>query len=317
MCENTLTVYLDVIWLLNLLFDTLLLYLTAIFLKRSVPIWRLFAGGFIGSLIIIFSFTPLSPFSNHPISKLICSMLMILAVFGFKRLRFYVRALLTLYLSTFLIGGALIGAHYFIQFDRNLTTSVLLSNVQGFGDPISWLFIVVGFPIAWHFSKVELENMEMTKIQYDQIVSVTVRIDTEKFDFKGLIDSGNQVYDPLSKMPVMFVTVKNIFNDIPEPIQRMALLPEQVIVEDDLMPIEWKERIRVVPCRVVGQEHQLMVAIKPDMIVIKKGDDLYQCEKGLISFTMQQLSAEDAFQCIVHPKMLTGIKQRCDEVNAG
>lgn len=308
MCKNSLTVYLDVIWMLNLLFDSLLLYLTAIFLKRNIPLWRVFAGGFIGSIIILLTFTPLSIFSSHPLSKLLCSVFMILTVFGYKRWRFFVRALLTLYLTTFLIGGALIGVHYFIQFDQNLTTSVLLANVQGFGDPIGWLFIIIGFPVAWHFSKVEIENLEMVKIQFDQIVSVSMKINNEKLVFKGLVDSGNQLYDPISKMPVMFVTVKNIIHSIPEPIKMMALESEQILMGDDRVPAEWKERFRIVPCKVVGQEHQLIVALKPDTIIIEKNDDRYVCEKGLVSFTMQQLSADDAFQCIVHPKMLTGIK---------
>jgi stage II sporulation protein GA (sporulation sigma-E factor processing peptidase) len=242
---------------------------------------------------------------------------MILAVFGYKRWRFFVRALMTLYLSTFLIGGALIGVHYFIQFDPKLTTNVLLSNVQGFGDPISWIFVLVGFPIAWHFSKVNMENMEMTKIQFDQIVNVTLKMNHEILHFKGLVDSGNQLYDPLSKMPVMFVTVKNHLESIPDPIKMMALEPEQIIMGDERIPVEWKSRLRVIPCRVVGQEHQLIVAFKPDNIIIKRENDVYECEKGLVSFTMQQLSADNAFQCIVHPKMLTGIKQQCEEVSVG
>ena len=58
----------------------------------------------------------------------------------------------------------------------------------------------------------------------------------------------------------------------------------------------------------VGQEHQLIVAVKPDSILIEHSGAQYLCEKGLVSFTMKQLSADDAFQCIVHPKMLTGIE---------
>ncbi|MEH7084530.1 sigma-E processing peptidase SpoIIGA, partial [Neobacillus drentensis] len=34
--RKLVTIYLDVIWALNLLFDSLLLYLTAIFLKREI-----------------------------------------------------------------------------------------------------------------------------------------------------------------------------------------------------------------------------------------------------------------------------------------
>ena len=36
-------------------------------------------------------------------------------------------------------------------------------------------------------------------------------------------------------------------------------------------------------------------------------EKVYKVTHGLISFTLQQLSAENTYQCIVHPKMLTGI----------
>jgi len=305
-----LIVYLDVIWALNLLFDSLLLYLTAIFLKRRIRLWRLLAGGFIGSLIILLSFTPLNVYSSHPISKLICSIMMVLIAFGFKRVTFFLKALMTLYVSTFLIGGALMGAHYFIQYNPMLTTKVLMSSVKGFGDPISWLFVLIGFPVAWHFSRKNVEGMEMTKIQFEQIVSVRLNIEGESMIFKGLVDSGNQLYDPLSKLPVMFVSIKNQLEAIPESIKKLAVDPDPLIMGIQDFPDEWQNRLRIVPCRVVGKEHQLIVAIQPDLILIEHNGTKYLCEKGLVSFTLQQLSADDAFQCIVHPKMLTGPKQQ-------
>lgn len=307
-----MTVYLDVIWLLNLLFDSLLLYLTALFLKKRIRIWRLLAGGFVGSFIIILTFSPLSSIAGHPISKLFCSVLMVLTVFGYKRFRFFIKGLMTLYLSTFLLGGAIVGSHYFIQYDPELTTRVLLSSVQGFGDPLSWMFVLIGFPIAWHFSKSNIENLEMTKIQFDQIVSVSFTVNGENFTFKGLVDSGNQLYDPLSKMPVMFVSIKSQFETMPEPIKMLALESESVIMGDLEISDDWQNRLRVVPYSVVGQENQLIVAFKPDQIQITKDNDEYICEKGLVSFTLQQLSAEDNFECIVHPKMLTGLIKQSD-----
>ncbi|MGG5253033.1 sigma-E processing peptidase SpoIIGA [Neobacillus sp. SM06] len=309
-----MTVYLDVIWLLNFLFDTFLLYLTAIILKRSIRVWRLLAGGLIGSLIILLSFTPTAPITNHPASKLLFSVLMVLTVFGYQRWRFFIKGLFTLYFSTFLLGGILIGVHYFIQYDSELTAKVLLSNVKGFGDPISWLFVLLGFPVAWHFSKTRVESIEMTKIQYDQMVKVVLTIDQIELFFTGLVDSGNQLYDPITKMPVMIVSVKNNDGSLPDPIRKLAEEGESIVTETIDLPDEWQNRLRIVPCRVVGQEHQLIVAIKPDAIKIVKENEAYFYEKGLVSFTLQELSADGAFQCIVHPKMLTGQKLSGDAV---
>lgn len=264
-------------------------------------------GGIVGSIIILLSITPLNDYSNHPATKLFFSFLMILAVFGYKRLRFFLNGVMTLYLVTFLTGGALIGVHYFIQFDFQLASNVALRSIQGFGDPISWLFVLLGFPLAWHFSKTTIGNIEITKIQYDQIVDVSIKIDDVLMNFKGLIDSGNGLYDPISKMPVMFVSLKKM-TDIPEAISILANEAESIISGEERLPSEWEFKLRIIPYKVVGQEHQLIIAVKPDEIMIDNGKEALQVEKGLVSFTFQQLSSDDAFECIVHPKMLTGMK---------
>ncbi|WP_042356325.1 sigma-E processing peptidase SpoIIGA [Bacillus rubiinfantis] len=307
-----MVVYLDIIWALNFLFDSLLLYLTAIILKRRTRLWRIAAGGLVGSLIILLSFTPLNVYSTHPIAKLFCSLVMVLVTFGYKRLTFFLKAVMTLYVTTFLIGGGLIGAHYFSQYDDSLTEELLLASVKGFGDPISWLFVLLGFPIAWHFSQKNIQMMEMTKIQYDQVVYVQVVIDKETYSFKGLIDSGNQLYDPMSRLPVMFVSINRQTDLFPEHIQKLAADPEALIMASEELPNEWQGRLRIVPYSVVGQEHQLLAAVRPDKIIIQHQDTEYVCSKGLVSFTMQQLSRDDTFECIVHPKMLTGLGNQAD-----
>ncbi|KAB2337427.1 sigma-E processing peptidase SpoIIGA [Cytobacillus depressus] len=302
-------VYVDIIWILNFLFDSLLLYLTAIILKRDIRLWRIICGGLIGSVIILLSLTPLNTYSAHPLTKLLFSIFMVLMVFGYKRLRYFISGLLTFYCTTFLIGGMLIGAHYFVKFDLQISSSLMLASVKGFGDPISWLFVLLGFPIAWHFSKRHMEEIEMTKIQYDSLLNVIISMNNKTYMFKGLIDSGNQLYDPISKMPIMFVSIKNRETEFPEALVKIAQNPEKVILGEELAPSEWDSKLRIVPCKVVGQEHQLIIAVKPDAVILEKENEFIKVERSLISFSLQQLSADDKFQCIVHPKMLTSTKK--------
>lgn len=304
-----MTVYLDVIWALNLLFDSLLLFLTGIILKRQVSKWRIFCGGLLGSIIILLAVTPLQPYSGHPLTKLLFSIFMVLIAFGYKRFRYFISGLMTFYFTTFLIGGALIGTHYFVNFDFELSSSVMLASVKGFGDPISWFFVLLGFPIAWHFSKTNIEKIETAKIQFDHIVKVNIYLDALKFEFFGLVDSGNQLYDPISKSPVMLVSVKNHLEELPSPLLHLAQNPEAVLFGNEQVPSDLEAKMRIIPCKVVGKEHQLIIALKPDQIVIEDKEHSYTSKKGLISFTMQELSSEDSFQCIVHPKMMSGPKE--------
>lgn len=300
-----MTVYLDVIWFLNFLFDSLLLSLTSIMLKRQIKWWRIFLGGVLGSMIILLYFSPFSSIAGNPLVKLCFSFGMVLITFGFKRIRYFLKALLLLYLSTFLTGGTIIGVHYFIKFDNQITSEVLLASVRGFGDPISWLFVMIGFPVAWYFSKIGVEKMEMTKIQFDQLVEVHFSIQDIQLTIKGLVDSGNQLYDPITKTPVMIVSIQKLKESFPVDIIEMIEDLDAFIFGDKEIPAEWESRVKIIPCRVVGQDHQLILAFKPNKLEIITSNEKMNVPKALISLTMQQLSSDESYQCIVHPKMLT------------
>lgn len=300
-----MTVYLDVIWMLNLLFDTLLLYLTGLLLGRTIQKRRLLLGGLIGSLIILLSVTEFTDFASHPIIKFIFSLIMVYAAFGFKRPRFFFTNLAVFYLCTFLIGGALIGVHYFIQFDLDLSQSIFLSSLYGFGDPISWIFVIIGFPLAWHFSKKTFDKWERATIQYDQLIDVQLKIQDEILKLKGLVDSGNQLYDPISKKPVMIVSLQKVLPYIPNELVEIFKDPDQMWNGSIDVPDQWIHRLSIVPYKVVGQNHQLMACLKFNEIVIEKENVQSIIKSVLVAFVNQKLSEDDLFECIVHPKMMT------------
>ncbi|WP_071459366.1 sigma-E processing peptidase SpoIIGA [Bacillus massilinigeriensis] len=298
-------VYLDIIITLNILFDSLLLYMTAILLKQKIQVWRLGLGGMIGALLVLLPFTPLSNLAGQFPVKLGFSVLMVFASFGFKRFSSFFKTLMLFYFSTFMVGGTLTGVHYFIQFDQDLLVSAALGQTKGFGDPISWIFVMLGFPAAWHFSRNSTGKIEMAKIQFEELVTVRINILGVLLTVKGMVDSGNQVYDPLTRQPVMFLSVKNLMDELPEPVKKLAEEPD-LIMKGGSIPKEIEGLVKLIPYKVMGHEHQLRMALKPELLEIDKGDRTYIADKALVSFTDQELSPDDQFQCIVHPKMLTG-----------
>ncbi|MGE7601887.1 sigma-E processing peptidase SpoIIGA [Peribacillus sp. NPDC097675] len=302
-----MTLYLDVIWLLNWLFDCLLLYWTAIILKRRVAFWRICTGGLIGSLIIVLAFTPYYAMADRFYMKIAFSFLMVLATFGFIRFNLFLKSLATLYFVTFLSGGILLGLHYLFEFQIVSKNPGQYAGINRYGDPVSWIFVMVGFPLALQFSKRTLEGMEMTKLKHEQLVSVTVKISEFEGSFQGLVDSGNQLYDPITRSPVMIISLSGNEAGIPPDMMELFKQPESLLQLEEQPEYTWTGRMRVIPYKVVGHEHQLLTAIKPDFIKITQGGNVYQVKQGLVSFTFQQLSADNGYQSIVHPKMLTGI----------
>lgn len=304
-----MSIYLDVIWLLNFSFDLLLLVLTAIVLKRKINKFRLVLAALIGSSIVIMMFTPLAFIATHPFGKMFISILMVLSAFGFKRFRFFFQGLLIFYFVTFLVGGGMIGVHYLLQQEMTYLDGILMTNSTGFGHPISWLFVLFGFPVLWFFARNSLEGIEAKKIHYDQIVKVQIKVDEIQFTLKGLIDSGNQLFDPITRSPVMIIDTLKVQEFLPK------LLVHQAIQNDVMKAMSeqpnneshpWEHRVRLIPYRVVGSEHQFLLGFKPDEVWIETKNETFKVQKTIIGLNRTTLSSEDAYECIVHPKMLQG-----------
>jgi stage II sporulation protein GA (sporulation sigma-E factor processing peptidase) len=105
----------------------------------------------------------------------------------------------------------------------------------------------------------------------------------------------------------MIISLSGSETGIPNDMLELFKNPDTLISQEVQPEYSWTGRMRVIPYKVVGHEHQLLTAIKPDYIKIVQGEKEFHVKQGLISFTFQQLSPDNSYQSIVHPKMLTGI----------
>ena len=149
-----MTLYLDVIWVLNYLIDYLLLLLTALVLKRRHSKIRFTFGAFVASLIVFLMFTPIGEWFYHPVTKLVYSALIVFVAFGYKRFTYYIQGLLMFYFVTFMTGGALFALHFFWQSELPISSEGLIPHAS-IGSPISWMLVAFGFP----HQRLRLERM--------------------------------------------------------------------------------------------------------------------------------------------------------------
>jgi stage II sporulation protein GA (sporulation sigma-E factor processing peptidase) len=300
-----MTIYIDAIWFLNWIFDTSLLVWTAVLLKNQIKWIRVITGGLVGSLVVWLYITPYSYLADQIWLKSMVSILMILAAFGFRNIRAFIKKIVTLYAVTFTFGGILLGSHYFFSFKVTEYFNGFTSGSGSFGDPVSWIFVIVGFPLAWHFSKKHINILDLAKWNKEQRVKMFVEINGVSFESEGLVDTGNQLLDPLSGSPVTIISLYGKESLLPAAVTKLVESGlKNMNVDFTGFPDGWQEKMRIIPCKVVGNESQLLIAFKPDMLSIQVANEYRAVHKCLISFTMQQLSGEGLFDSIVHPKMV-------------
>lgn len=294
-------IYLDVIWLLNFLIDILLIFLTAIVLKRRIKKSRLVMGAFLASIYLFFLFSPIEQLAMNPIVKSLYSFLIVLISFGFVRFRLFFQAWLTFYFVNFAVGGGLLGLHYFIQADMSFIQGIFATRTSGFGSPISWLFVLIGFPAIYFFSKQRFESMEATKIRYDQIYPITVIINDLQLQLTGFVDSGNQVEDPLTRRPVMFIDMTEVAEQFPQSI--IQFTKDSSFTEANV-PKDLEGKITMVPYRTVSDDHQFMWAIRPNKVYVYENGQRFDCSHVLVALSYTSLSDRKDYNSLLHPKMM-------------
>lgn len=303
-----MTIYLDIIFLLNLLFNTLILFFTSYFRKKQWKYLRLFFGGAIGASSVLLMFTSFAAIIMNPLYKLFLSSIIVLVAFGRQPIQAYIKDLFTFYFTTFLFGGIMFGIHYFFQFNATSFGAFLLGSNNSFGDPISWSVVLIGFIVAYYFSKKQIDSYEMVKLHYDQLIDCMICIENEVFEFKALVDSGNHAQDTISAKPIHFLSYNVIKDKLPT-YDRITSKGKDILLDEQTSEFLKDKKFTIVPYKVLGATTNIVIAFVPQWLAIKNEEGLQMLDHCYISLVDQQLSSEDSFFAILNPKSLTKVKK--------
>ena len=110
----------------------------------------------------------------------------------------------------------------------------------------------------------------------------------------------------------MIVSIVGREYEIPADMLPLFENPDKLLQQEEVMEYTWADRIRVIPYKVIGQNHQLLTAIKPDILQIQHNGKEYKVSRGLISFTLQQLSADKHLSMYCSSENVNGsIRSEC------
>ena len=133
-------VYLDAIFMLNFCFDFILLLSVSIILRRNISIKRIIVGSLVGGLSIFLLFIKLNSFTLF-IFKILISIIMILITFKYKNMKYTLRNLGYLYMSSIILGGFL----YFLNIEFEYKQEGLIFYHNGLS--INFIVLIILSPI--------------------------------------------------------------------------------------------------------------------------------------------------------------------------
>lgn len=305
-----MVVYLDIILLLNFAIDTLLLWFTAFFRKERVIWWRMFISAAFGSTYIAFFFFPSFAGLYQWAVKLLFSILMLLIAFGYTRIFALIQNLCIFYFVAFVFGGGVFGLEYMMSSRSEVVNGILLTHNDSFGvgTKPTFLVVLVGFILIFFLSKRSYQAIQEPRKLEALLVEVKLTLAGESVICRGLVDTGNQLHEPITRIPVMVVESSLLAHILPSSLN--AHVVSDVSKLDGLdellagLPDGWHSRIRLVPYRSVSRGMDFMVALKPDVVVVTSNGQRYETTRVLIGLNPIPLSSDRKYQAIVHPAIL-------------
>lgn len=307
---NNLVVYIDLIFLANLFIDGILLALTAWMRKAKLKWWRLALSSMVGALYVVMMFVPQLSFLFTFLIKFSLSLIMLWIAFGFTSLQSYLHHLGAFYMVNFAAAGGIIGFHYLIQNSGELFRGIWYTTSGGLSFELKvgfWFACIVFFGVVLIFKAVQTTK-RITEKRESLLGEVTVWIGSVKISCVGLLDTGNQLSDPLTRTPVMVMEAALWESYLPSGWSKRLMegQPDQLIMGLAVDEFEWRDRLRLVPYRGVNRGAAFMLALKPDQVRIELGGLEYTASKVLIGLDGGTLSGDRAYRAIIHPSLTDG-----------
>ena len=138
-------------------------------------------------------------------------------------------------------------------------------------------------------------------------VPVVIELQNKRISTKALVDTGNQLKDPLTLKPVMIVEFAVLKKILPPEV--VAALgeenePDLQRIIDSLSGSPWASRIRLVPFTSIGKNKGMLVGIRPDEVIVLTADSDVRVKDIIIGIYHRPLSPEGAYRALLHPDVL-------------
>jgi len=305
-----MTVYVDLVFLTNLAVDGTVLLTTAK-VRRLAPKPRNIAiSAATGALYAAFMFVADIPYLYSFAVKIAVSALMVGLAFGYGGPVQWARNFGAFYAVNFATLGGVLGIAYLLRTSGTPWGGMRFTPDGGL--LLDWHMQLGMFALAFALSVWLFRGVSETRRRRDgletALLDVTVTIDGVTRSCKGLVDTGNRLYDPLTRIPVMLMEASLWREELPDRwAERLQGEPaDRLVAELDGRPdYRWADRVRLVPYRGAGGNVRLMLALKPDEVVVMGGDLTAPacCRRILIGLDGGTLSSEGAFRAVLHPDM--------------
>jgi stage II sporulation protein GA (sporulation sigma-E factor processing peptidase) len=289
-------VYVDMLFLINFVMDFVVLWAAARLAQVRASLWRLALAAVLGALYSVLVLLPVFENLSRMEMKFFVSLGMAVIAYYPLPWKKFGQAVLYFYFVAFTMGGAVLGFMYFSS------SSSLIANL-----PLHYLWLAVALITAGVLGKYGIAYIKKNLLQDLLKVPVEICIHGKSFKVTGLVDTGNQLLDPLTRSPVVIVEYSVLKPYLPLELKNiidkngdvdLAKLTEVVPAEGNTLSV------RLIPFTTIGKRHGMLVGFRPDKITVFTGDQQICKTDVVIGIYNRRLSPQGSYRALLHPDLI-------------
>ena len=182
-------IYIDMVFLLNIILDFLLLMSVSVILTRNAKLKRIILGSMIGGVSTTLLFIEINTIILFFL-KIILGIFMVIATFSYKNIRYTLNNLFYLLTISFILSGIL-----YLFIDKEYYNYLIIISC----------FIII--PIIY------IKQLKKYNDNYTNYYRVLIYYNQKKYNLTGFLDTGNKLYDFYKNRPVILTDIKIKVND--------------------------------------------------------------------------------------------------------
>lgn len=249
-------VYIDLLFLLNLIANYLLLLAAGRISGVVLVRWRIALGAGLGALYAALIFLPGLVWLAHWSCKLAAGVLMSLVAYGGER--YLLRVTVVFFGASAALAGAVLGLELLGSVSLTVEHGVFYSRLDI--RLLLLLFVTCYFIMSVFFRRTGQQGREL--------VSLEVVIGGKITHLTALRDTGHTLTDPMNNRPVVVVYWKALANVLPDWAD-----PTDPVRSVERCHIAGSRQARLISYRAVGVDHGVLLAVRAQQ-VSEKGKNL-------------------------------------------
>lgn len=298
-----MSVYIDVLFGLNIMMNSIILILTALAAGIAYKKWRILAAACLGGGFVVSGVWPEFVFLHSAPAKLVVSAVLIMVAFGVRSIRINVLLLGIFYVVSFILGGAVVGWSYFWQ------NSSYLQFEHDRLNQIDAESLIAGTAAGVLLVGLVMRRMLSRMFRRGNFYPVMIEYRGRRAEVTSLLDTGNCLYTPVGRKPVVVVEYSKLEGILSAAVSRHLSLtaPELWLTNLDACPDnDWLARVQIIPYQGVGT-HSMLLGFRPDQVSIMTKSGLQSAKDVVIAIYTGRLSNDGTYAALLHPAVISSI----------